>query len=135
GGVTSGRMRIQGPENARTLGFDLGLKQGNLQQTTNILNTYFAKRRGTAAGDSGTYVQKNANVVMDLDVSAEGRLNDPMSFVGSGNAELSGRGLGEIRLLGLLSELLNFTALRFNHLSANFNVEKSNVVFSEVSVT
>lgn len=135
GGVTSGRIRIQGPENARTLGFDLGLKEANLQQTTNILSTYFAQRRGTTATDSGAYVQKNAHVVMDLDVSAEGKLDDPLSYRGSGNVELSGRGLGEIRLLGLLSELLNFTAMRFNHLSANFSVEKENVVFPEVSIT
>lgn len=134
-GVTAGRMRIEGPEDARLLGFDLGLKQGNLQQASNILTTYFAQRRGTAAAEPGVYVQKNANVVIDLDVSAEGQLDDPMSFEGSGNAELSGRGLGEIRLLGLLSELLNFTSLRFNHLSTNFTVEKNKVVFPEVSVT
>ncbi|MCC6414426.1 MAG: hypothetical protein IT582_00740, partial [Opitutaceae bacterium] len=54
---------------------------------------------------------------------------------GSGNAELSGRGLGEIKLLGLLSELLRFTSLRFNHLSTNFTVERDKVVFPEVSLT
>lgn len=135
GGNVSGRMRIQGPEGKQRLGFDIGLKQGNLQRVTSTLSEYFAQRRDVMPIASTSYVQKNANVAVDLDVSAEGDLDNPLSYVGSGNMELGGQGLGEIRLLGLLSELLNFTALRFNHLRANFNVEKDKVVFPEVRVT
>ncbi|MCC6415072.1 MAG: hypothetical protein IT582_04100, partial [Opitutaceae bacterium] len=85
-GTVSGRIRIQGPAQARMLGFDLGLKQGKLHQATGVLTAYFAKKRGTAATATTTSVAPNANVVMDLDVSAEGLLDDPLSYTGSGNA-------------------------------------------------
>jgi hypothetical protein len=72
---------------------------------------------------------------MDISLSAEGDTHDPLSFVGTGNADLIGSGLGEIRLLGLLSELLNFTALKFNNLRANFDLKRDHLAFPEVSIT
>ncbi len=135
GGHTSGRLQIRGAPGKERLGFDLGLKQGNLQKAAVILSEYSASKHGEKKPKTSAYIQQTANVTVDLDVSAEGDLADPYSYNGSGNAELHGRGLGEIRLLGLLSELLNFTALRFNDLRANFTVEKDHLQFSEVSIT
>ncbi len=135
GGNTSGQIQIRGPDGQKRLGFDLGLKHGNLHKVTDILSQYFAAKRGEPKPDSSSYIKQTNNVFMDLDVSAEGDLDDPLSFLGSGNAEVSGPGLGEIRLLGLLSELLNFTALRFNDLRTSFKVDKDLLHFSEVSIT
>ncbi len=135
GGTATGRLRVMGPPDARRLGFDLGLKQGNLQQASVTLSEYLARRRGQPVPPPSAYMQRNTNVVLDVDVSAEGDPDDPLSFTGSGNAELSGRGLGEIRLLGLLSELLNFTSLRFNRLLTTFTVERDHLAFPDVNFT
>jgi hypothetical protein len=135
GGNTSGRVQIRGEPGKERLGFDLGLKQGNLQKAAVILAEYSAAKHGEPKPKTSAYIQQTANVTVNLDVSAEGDLANPYSFNGSGNAELHGRGLGEVRLLGLLSELLNFTALRFNDLRANFTVEQDHLQFSEVSIT
>ena len=72
---------------------------------------------------------------LDLDLSAEGRFDDPLSFKGSGSANLSGAGLGEVRMLGLLSALLRFTSLRFTTAHASFNLDGQQLVFSDVTVT
>lgn len=135
GGVTTGRIEIRGASGQQRLGFDLSLKQGNLEKAAGVLAEYSAAKHGVEKAKPSNYIQQTANVTVDMDVSAEGDLDDPFSFEGSGNAELRGRGLGEIRLLGLLSELLNFTALRFNDLRANFTVERDHLEFSEVSIT
>jgi hypothetical protein len=68
-------------------------------------------------------------------MSAEGNFEDLLSYRGNGNAVLSGTELGEVRLLGLLSDLLNFTALRFTTARMNFQLEGKQVVFPSLSVT
>ncbi|MCF7688621.1 MAG: AsmA-like C-terminal region-containing protein [Cephaloticoccus sp.] len=135
GGRTTGRMQILGPTGRQRLGFDLGLKQGNLQMASVILGNFFAAQQGKPPPATSAYIQQSANVTMDLDVSAEGDLENPLSYAGSGNAVLRGKGLGEIRLLGLLSELLNFTALHFNEMRTSFTVQKDRLIFPEVSIT
>jgi hypothetical protein len=57
------------------------------------------------------------------------------SYKGSGNATLTGDALGEVRMLGLLSELLSFTSLRFTTARASFNVNGTKLDFSKISVT
>lgn len=134
-GTTTGRIRLDLNPDRPRLGFDLDLQQANLRQATTIVNEFTARRRGDPPPDPSTYVRHSAEVTMDISLSAEGDTHDPLSFVGTGNADLSGSGLGEIRLLGLLSELLNFTALKFNNLRANFALERDHLAFPEVSIT
>lgn len=134
-GISTGRVRIDVTPHHERLGFDLGLKGGNLRQATTILDDYTAQRHGYKPSGTGSYIQHSALVSMDVGLSAEGNLNDPYSYVGTGNAELTGNGLGEIRLLGALSELLNFTSLRFNTLRTDFKLEKTKLVFPQVSIT
>ena len=50
---------------------------------------------------------------MNLDLAAAGSLDNLFSYRGTGTAILTGGELGQVRLLGLLSEVLDFTALRF----------------------
>ncbi|MFI5356047.1 MAG: AsmA-like C-terminal region-containing protein [Opitutales bacterium] len=134
-GTANGKIRLNGQGADQQLGFDLNLKDANLRQAADTLTDYVAKGRKDAVPAAANYIQREANVTLDLGLSAEGRLADRYSFVGTGNAELSGRGLGEIRLLGLLSELLNFTSLRFNNLRTNFSIDKDKLVFPEISIT
>nr|MBP6508897.1 hypothetical protein [Opitutaceae bacterium] len=134
-GVTTGKIRLAGPEAKRQLGFDLGVKQANFRDAAAIMEKFIAERHGQPPPASSNYVERNASVSLALGLSAEGALDDPFSFTGTGNAELTGQGLGKIRLLGLLSELLNFTALRFDSLRTNFTVERDKLVFPELSLT
>jgi len=131
-GLVSGRVRLQGKGDAQRLGFDLSLAQGKFYRWTGIISDYLARRRGEEPPPN---VEKNTNVTIDLDVSAEGSPHDALSFVGSGNMELKGRGLGQIHLFGLLSELLSFTSLNFNQLLTSFSIERDKLVFPEVNIT
>jgi len=131
-GIVSGRVRLHGQGNAQTLGFDLSLAEGKFYQWTSILGQYLAQRRGEEPPPN---VEKNTNVTIALDVSAEGSPHDALSFIGSGNMELKGRGLGQIHLFGLLSELLSFTSLNFNQLLTSFSIEREKLVFPEVNIT
>lgn len=134
-GETFGRARLEGPEENRRLGFDLNLQQANLRSASVILENYGAKLRGESPPTTSEYVKQTAQVFADVDVSGEGDVGDLYSFYGEGSASLSGPGIGEIRLLGLLSGLINFTALDFTQLDSNFTVEGKSLEFSEVSLT
>lgn len=134
-GENTGRARLQGPEENRRLGFDLNLNKANLREASVILDHYAAGLRGEAPPTTSDYVNQTAQVFANVDVSAEGDPADPYSFHGDGSASLTGPGLGEVRLLGLLSVLINFTALDFTQLDTNFTVEGKSLQFSEVSLT
>lgn len=134
-GVAQGLIRLAGPANARTLSFDLGIAQANLREAVTTLEKFAAARRNQPAPAASGYIERTASVNFDLSIAANGLLDDPYSFTGSGHAELAGQGLGKIRLLGLLSELLNFTALRFDTLRTDFTVEQTKLVFPNLSLT
>ena len=135
GGVSNGSARVWGRDAARRLGFDYALRNASLGQAISTVDTFAAKRKGQPEAPPGKFVQGKANVKLELAVSAEGLYDDPFSYHGSGNATLTGDGLGEVRMLGLLSELLSFTSLRFNTARASFNVNGTKLDFSKVSVT
>lgn len=134
-GVAKGLIRLTGPAATRTLNFDLAIAQANLREAVTTLEKYSATRRNQPAPATSEYIERTANVNFDLNIAAAGLLDDPYSFTGSGHAELAGQGLGKIRLLGLLSELLNFTALRFDALRTDFTVDRSKLVFPNLTLT
>lgn len=134
-GSIAARSRIWGVGGARRLGFDGTLTGANLGQAITVLEEYNARRRGQPPPAASKFVQGKASVKLDLTASAEGHYDDLLSFHGEGHAVLAGPGLGEVRLLGLLSELFNFTALRFTAARANFQIDGSRLGFPEVSVT
>ena len=135
GGIAGGRIMIDGPDTVRRLGFDLALNHASLREAAISLEKFSAYRRGSPLAPTSTYIEGTAKVNLDLNLSASGLLEDPYSFTGSGRADLSGPGLGRIRLLGLLSELVYFTNLSFNSLSTDFTVERTKLVFPNISLT
>ncbi len=135
GGIVSGKARVWGQDAERRLGFDYSLRDGSLGQAVRVLEEFAAHQKGLPPPAPGKFVQDKAGVKVELAVSAEGRYADPYSFKGEGHAALEGAALGEVHLLGLLSELLPFTSLRFTSAVANFKVEGPRLVFSEVSAT
>jgi hypothetical protein len=135
GGIASGRARVWGREPGRRLGFDLTLQNASLGQAKSILDAYFAKPQGPPAPVPAKPGAAKATIRLDLAASAEGHYDDPYSYHGSGNASLAGEALGEVRLLGLLSELLSFTSLRFTTARADFKIAGPKLEFSRFNAT
>jgi hypothetical protein len=134
GGVAGGHARVWGTGEERRLGFDLSLSDANLGQLASGVAEFFAAQKGASPTPPGKFVQDKANVRINFAASAEGRYTDPFSYHGEGNAVLQGSEIGEVPLLGTLSELLKFTALRFTEARANFKVEGSKLLFPAISL-
>ena len=134
GGSASGRVKIWGAGAERRVGFDYQLKEASLGLAVAALQDYSARKNGRPPEPPGKFVQEKAGVNLDLAVSAEGRYDDPFSYRGEGSATLKGPGLGEVALLGALSELFKFTALRFTSAQGNFKVAGPKLVFSELTL-
>lgn len=134
-GTVSGRARIWGRDKDRRIGFDGALKGANLARTVGELEQFSAKRKGLPPPAASKFLQDKASVKLDVSASAEGSFDDMFSFQGDGNALLSGPGLGEVQLLGLLSDLLNFTSLRFTEARADFKINGARLDFPKVTIT
>jgi len=129
GGVVTGQTRVWNSERGRRVHFDLVVKDASLGQATATLQNFFAERRGTAMPTPGKFVQEKANVRLDMIGAAEGAVGDPLSYVGAGDVSLRGAEIGAVPLLGSLSELLSFTALRFTEAHGSFNLNGPKVEF------
>ncbi|HKB92376.1 MAG TPA: AsmA-like C-terminal region-containing protein, partial [Opitutaceae bacterium] len=140
-GKATGKASLTGPQGNRKLGFDYMLKGADLAQAIHELETFQSvnnpdaakQRKKSAAGF-------NTKGKLDLAISAEGRFDDFYSFKGQGNAEISGGDLGEINLLGVLSELLrrtifNATTLRLDTARANFLIDGKKLSFPDLKIT
>lgn len=134
GGSASGRARVWGQGEQRQLGFDFALRDAGLGQVAAGVEEFFAHQQKRAPAPPGKFVQQKANVRLTLAASAEGRYDNALSFRGGGSAALTGAEIGEVPLLGMLSELLKFTALRFTEARANFKIEGSKLVFPELTL-
>ncbi|MBI4622836.1 MAG: hypothetical protein HY736_06370 [Verrucomicrobia bacterium] len=133
-GVAGGRARVWGRGDKRRLGFDFSLKEANLGEAAGVLQEFLAHKRGQPPAPPGKFVRRNANVQLDVAASAEGRYGDPYTYHGEGSASLRGPEIGEVPLLGLLSELITFTTLRFTEARGNFKIEGPKLVFPEVAL-
>jgi hypothetical protein len=134
GGAAKGHARVSGIGGQRKLGFDFALADASLGRVAAGLAEFFAARKGEAPAPPGRFVQEKANVRLDFAASAEGRYDDTFSYRGEGSAVLRGAEIGEVPLLGTLSELLKFTALRFTEARTNFRIENTKLVFPQVTL-
>ena len=134
-GLLSGKAELTGAGKKRRLRFDATLHEANLAEAIATLRSRAAPSTGQVETGTEKFLPGKANVKVDLALSAEGQFGDPFSYQGVGNAALDGPQLGEVRLLGLLSDLLNFTALRFTSARADFKLDGSKLTFPTVNVT
>ena len=109
-----------------------GAKLGEVVQS---VEAYAARVRKQSGLPKTSKEERMSNARLDATVDADGILNDPTSFHGSGTAELSGPELGHVRLLGGLSELLRFTSLRFTSAKTQFKLAGPLIDFQSVRVT
>ena len=135
GGTATGRAKVSGPGAQRRVGFDYALKDASLGRAISILENYAARRKKTPPPAPNRFLAEKSNVRISVALSAEGASADPYSYHGEGSATLDGASLGEIKLLGLLSELFSFTSLRFNAVRANFKINGPLLEFSDVGLT
>jgi len=134
GGVATGHARVWGRDADRRVRFDFALRDASLGRAAATLQQWAARRKGAPLPAPGRFVQERANVRVDATAAAEGRYDNPFSYQGEGNAVLQGQELGEVPLLGLLSEVLRFTALRFTSAKATFKIDGANLVFPEFNL-
>jgi hypothetical protein len=135
GGTVSGRAKVFGPAAARRVGFDFALKDANLGRVVGVLENFAAAQRGAPPPPPNRFLAEKSTVRLALTLSAEGAYDDPYGYHGDGSATLDGPSLGEVKLLGLLSELFRFTSLRFNTARTNFKVDGPRLNFTDVAVT
>jgi AsmA-like C-terminal region len=135
GGRTTGQTKIWGRGVERRLNFDYTLKEASLGRAVAALEEYSARKKGVPLPPPGKFVQEKTNVRVDITAKAEGLYSDPYSYHGNGNATLKGAELGQVHMLGLLSQLLKFTALRFTDANADFRIDGPKLVFPQFSVT
>lgn len=134
GGIATGHAKVWGAEPNRRVGFDYALKEASLGRAVTILQDYTARQKGRPPAPPGKFVREKANVRLDVAASAEGLYSDPLSYKGTGNAALQGAELGEVQLLGLLSELFKFTALRFTSARTNFKIDGAKLTFPDFAL-
>jgi hypothetical protein len=135
GGAAAGRLEIKGAGPARRVSFTATCSNGNLGQAIVAAESFLAQRKGSRPRSASTFLGDRSSVRFNLGVSAEGRFGDPYSYHGQGEASLDGKELGEVRMLGLLSELLKFTALRFTSARGDFKIEGRRLEFPNIKVT
>ncbi len=133
-GRVSGNARVGGTGTARRVGFNASLEDASLGPAATTLQAFLAARRGEAPAPPDRFVRERANLRLNLSASAEGDYGDPLSFRGDGNATLQGPELGEVPMLGLLSELFTFTSLRFTEARANLRLEGPRLIFPQVEL-
>lgn len=133
-GRVTGNARVWGAGAARRVGFNASLENANLGPAATTLQAFLAARRGEPPAPPDRFVRERANLRLNLSASAEGDYADPFSFRGDGNATLQGPELGEVPLLGLLSDLFTFTSLRFTEARANLRLEGPRLVFPQVEL-
>ena len=133
-GVLAGQIRVSGSEPRRRVGFNLALKDASLGDSVFTLQTYFAQKRGEPPPLPGKFIQEKANVRADVAATAEGDYGNPYSFQGKGTAVLRGAEIGAVPLLGNLSELVTFTALRFTDARGEFIIDGARLQFPEVTL-
>jgi hypothetical protein len=131
-GIAAGKATLAGEGTGRRLRFKVSLTHASLGQAAAAAEGYVVSAaKATTALD--TFAREKADVLLDLNVSADGRPGDLASFSGDGNVQIQGAELGALSLLGGLSRILKVTELRFTQARAEFTIDNSSLVFPVVS--
>ncbi|MFA5264491.1 MAG: AsmA-like C-terminal region-containing protein [Opitutaceae bacterium] len=133
-GTVVGKIAIRQKGSDRRLSFEGSLKNARLADAIQISETYASREKGAQAQLKPVATDKALDSRLDVTLNAEGIYGDPLSMHGAGQAQLSGGELGEVRLLGLLSQLLRFTTLRFTTASGPFTIDGKHIDFPSIRI-
>ena len=140
GGTATGKARLKAPREGRTLTVDAKLSGADLARVINVLDEFqLAGKPPSVERSKGRFLSRATGGRLDAVLAAEGRFWEPLSFHGDGHLLITGKELGEIHLLGSLSELLsksmfNFTSLRIETAQAGFKLDGRKVHFPQVKL-
>jgi hypothetical protein len=142
GGSGAGRATLNGPADARKLGFDAYVNGADLGRAIRAVEEYQANRTGqkTLSVAESKFMKRASGGRLDVALSAQGQPDNLASFVGTGNAALKGAELGEIHLFGLLSQVLsglslNFSSLKLAAAHTSFRLETGRLWFADLKIT
>lgn len=142
-GTVTGEAMISGPADARWLAFDATLTNA---PTDKVLARWheFQGARAASSKDSALSPPEPAPAqtklpggMLGISLVANGPLDDPLAFSGSGTGRVTGADLARIKLLGLFSELLNglglgFSTLKLSEADARFNLNRRVISFDRL---
>ncbi len=135
GGRITGRAKVSGRGAGRRLSFDCSLAHASLARAVTAVEEFSARRRPAGAPQLSAFLPGRTDARIDLSAAAGGPYDDPLGLRGTGQATVRGSDLLQVKLLGLLSQLLNFTSLRFTTARAAFTLDGPEVTFPSVKVT
>jgi hypothetical protein len=144
-GNVTGDAVISGPPDARWLAFDATLANA---PTDTVLARWHEFQRARPATPPDPAQPPSAAIptpappklpggTLNLALVANGPLDDPLAFSGSGTGRVTGADLARIKLFGLFSELLNglglgFSTLKLSDADARFNLDKRVISFDRL---
>jgi hypothetical protein len=134
GGQLTAALQLRGPAARRHLGFTADVRDANLAQAAAILDAYSGRGHADKGPAANPYFRGRTDVHMNLSVKAQGVLG-AYDFSGDGAVALRGGEIGQLRMLGGLSQVLPFTSLRFTAGQANFHLAGPRLEFPSVTVT
>jgi hypothetical protein len=134
GGAVTATASVTGEGAARRLRFKASLAGASLGQAAAAAEGYVTAAPPGSSTALDTFAKDKSGVRLDLNASAEGIPGDLGSFVGDGNVQIQGAGLGELSLLGGLSKVLKFPELRFTQARASFKIGDAGLNFTDLSV-
>ena len=142
GGMGAGKAALTGTPDSRSLGFDLYLNGADLARSIRAVLEYQAKdgAQPTDPTAENNLIKRVTGGRLDVALSAQGTPGKFESFVGTGNAAVTGAELGEIQLFGLLSQVLsgfslNFSSLKLDSIHTSFRMENGRLSFPDLKVT
>jgi hypothetical protein len=141
GGRGSGKASVYGAGRERLLGFDFYLNGADLARTIRAVEEYQANdtgRKVTSVAESA-FMKRAEGGRLDVGLSATGRPGELATFLGNGNAALTGTELGEIHLFGLLSQVLsglslNFSSLKLDEARSSFRLDGGRLYFPDLRI-
>jgi hypothetical protein len=141
GGRGTGNASVYGTGNQRLLGFDFYLNDADLARAIRAVEEYQANDSGqklTTVTES-KFMQRAAGGQLNIGLSATGRPGDLNSFLGKGNATITGTELAEIQLFGLLSKVLsglslNFSSLKLDEARTSFRLDGGRLYFPDLRI-
>jgi hypothetical protein len=141
-GQGEGRATLTGAGSERRLGFEVFVHGAQLARAVHATEEYLAARAGTpyVPSPEGRFVRQSGNSRIDLAFSAQGFPADIASFHGTGNGSVTGAELGEVRLFGLLSQILSgmsldFSSLKLDAMRSSVELRDGVLTFPDLKVT
>jgi len=134
GGSLEGSIKLTGEFSALDLAYKGTLINARLDKTIAILSSFSADKLHKKPEGLESFLKERSAVLFSASSEANGTLGKPYSFHGIGNAQFYGSELGQIKMLGLLSEFLRFASLRFTSAHAEYKIDGNKLDFSNVSV-